>query len=154
VTPSAHDGFEEFFETAEPKLRRAFTALYGPDLAVDATAEALTWAFEHWDRVRDLDNPFGYLYRVGQSRTRRLRRRARFAWETTAFELPDFEPALLPALAALTDRQRICVVLVHGYGWPHADVAALLEIRTSTIATHVDRALERLRAQLEVYERD
>ena len=148
------DGFEEFFENAEPRLRHAFTGLYGPDVGVDAAAEALAWAVEHWEKVRGLDYPLGYLYRVGQTRSRRLRRRAWCAPEDGANRLPEFEPALAPALAALAERQRVCVILVHGYGWTHAEVGSLLRVRASTVATHVSRALERLRAQLEVHERD
>ena len=148
------EGFEEFFERVEPRLRHAFTALYGRDLAVDAAAEALAWAFEHWDRVRAMDHPVGYLYRVGQSRTRRLRHRSWMVVEERAVTMPEFEPRLGPALAELPDRQRVCVMLVHGYGWSHTEVASLLGVRASTVATHVARALERLRPRLEVYEHD
>ena len=31
-------------------------------------AEALAFGWEHWNRVREMDNPCGYLYRVGRSR--------------------------------------------------------------------------------------
>ena len=41
------------------------------------------------------------------------------------------------------------VVLVHGYGWPQAEVAALLEVGPSTVHEHLNRALARLRADLE-----
>ena len=150
----AHEGFEEFFESAEPRLRHAFTALYGRDLAGDAAAEALGWALEHWDRVKPMEHPIGYLYRVGQSRTRRLRRRS---WPVAPMDhvtLPDFDPRVAPALAELSERQRVCVMLVHGYGWSHSDVSTLLGLRSSTVATHVSRALERLQTRLEVYEHD
>ena len=148
------EGFEEFFELNEPRLRHAFTALYGRDLAADASAEALSWAFEHWNRVRTMAYPVGYLYRVGQSRTRRLRRRS---WPVIALDdvmLPEFDPRLGPALAELPERQRVCVMLVHGYGWSQGDVAALLGLQPSTVATHVSRALTRLQSRLEVYEHD
>jgi RNA polymerase sigma factor (sigma-70 family) len=150
----AHEGFEEFFERTEPRLRHAFTALYGRDVAADASAEALSWALEHWGRVQAMEYPVGYLYRVGQSRTRRLRRRS---WPVATMDdvtLPEFDPRLGPALAELPERQRVCVMLVHGYGWSHGDVAALLSLRASTVATHVSRALARLQARLEVYEHD
>jgi RNA polymerase sigma factor (sigma-70 family) len=150
----AVEGFEQFFQTAEPRLRQAFTALYGPDVAVDAAAEALAWAFEHWRKVQGFEHPIAYLYRVGQSRTRRLRRRSWVPPTEGVVTQPDVDPGLEPALAQLAGRQRVCVMLVHGYGWSHDEVASTLGIGSSTVATHVARAIEKLRAQLEVYEHD
>jgi RNA polymerase sigma factor (sigma-70 family) len=56
----------------------------------------------------------------------------------------------LPALARLSEQQRTVVVLVHGYAWRQAEVAALLEISPSTVADHLSRALARLRSELGV----
>ena len=49
--------------------------MYGADMGREATAEAMAWAYEHWDRVGPMEHQVAYLFRVGQSRTRRLRRR-------------------------------------------------------------------------------
>jgi RNA polymerase sigma factor (sigma-70 family) len=142
--------FEAFFSRVEPRLRSAFTALYGADTGRDAAAEALTWAFEHWHRVRRMDHPVGYLYRVGQSRTRRLRRPLRVSWARDSVpEMPELDPRLPSALAALPARQRVAVLLVHGYGWSHTEVADVMHVSTSTVATHVARALAALRLTLE-----
>jgi RNA polymerase sigma-70 factor (ECF subfamily) len=144
------EAFEDFFARTEPRLRAALTSAYGPDLGREATAEALAWAYEHWNRVRDIEHPAPYLYRVGQSRTRRLRRPWRAtSFATTSDSLPDVDPRLEPALAALPERQRVTVLLVHGYDWSHTEVATLLGISPSTVATHAARALKKLRATLE-----
>ncbi|MEM8708987.1 MAG: hypothetical protein AAGE98_21175 [Actinomycetota bacterium] len=58
--------FATFFAEAEPKLRPALIARYGGELGRDATAEALAYGWQHWDRVAAMDNPVGYLYRVGE----------------------------------------------------------------------------------------
>ncbi|MGH8935267.1 MAG: RNA polymerase sigma factor, partial [Acidimicrobiia bacterium] len=50
----------------------------------------------------------------------------------------------------LTPLQRQAVVLVHGCGYPYREVAQLLEIAPSTVQTHVERGLEKLRAALGV----
>jgi predicted RNA polymerase sigma factor len=69
------DGFEEFVRTHEARLRTALVLTYGHDAGREAAAaEALAWAWERWDRVAVMDSPVPYLYRVGQSRTRRIRR--------------------------------------------------------------------------------
>jgi hypothetical protein len=70
--------FEAFVLRVEPGLRRALFAALGLDKGREATAEALAWAWEHWGRVKSMDNPTGYLFRVGQSRSRSPRTPAVF----------------------------------------------------------------------------
>jgi DNA-directed RNA polymerase specialized sigma24 family protein len=146
--------FEEFFVRVEPRLRAALTALYGADMGREATAEAMAWSFEHWHRVQTLEHPVGYLYRVGQTRTRRLRRRAPTTFAPEFTSIPDVDPRLAGALAGLPERQRVAVLLVYGDDWSQRDVAALMGITASTVATHVARALEHLRHGLEEHSRD
>ena len=135
--------FEAFVRDAEPRLRRALIAAYGIEEGRDAVAEALAYAWEHWDRLAAMSNLAGYLFRVAQSRSRRRR-------APVLFERPDpgehrFEPALPGALAALSQRQRLAVVLVHGYGYTHREVSELTGIRQTTVQNHVERGLARLR---------
>ncbi|HMJ79386.1 MAG TPA: sigma factor-like helix-turn-helix DNA-binding protein [Iamia sp.] len=144
------DGFTTFVGEVEPRLRRALVALRGPDLGRDATAEALAWAWANWDAVTEMKNPVGYLYRVGSSRSRLRPVRGVPAPDPAAAGGFGFEPGLDPALARLTDRQRAAVVLVHGCGWTHQEVADALRVSRSSVGTHVERALARLREELGV----
>lgn len=146
------DGFEAFVERVKPGLLQALIATYGPVDGREATVDALSWAWEHWDRLADVDHPVGYLYRVGQSATRRFLPRpvpTRLA-EILETRFPDVEPGLMPALARLSEQQRTVVVLVHGYGWRQAEVARLLGINASTVRDYLNRAIDRLRDELEV----
>ncbi|GBE23630.1 MAG TPA: sigma-70 family RNA polymerase sigma factor [Actinobacteria bacterium] len=59
--------FARFVKETEPKLSYALAAAYGPEIESEATSEALVYAWEHWPRIRAIQNPAGYLYRVGQS---------------------------------------------------------------------------------------
>ena len=145
---SADRGFEEFVKDSSPRLVRAFVAQRGVEGAADAAAEAMAYAFEHWDRVRQMANPVGYLYRVGQSRTR-PRKPLRLP-APSAVGLPDIEPALVPALLELPETQRTAVWLVHACGWSYAEVAEAMETSTSMVGNHVSRGLARLRDLLEV----
>jgi DNA-directed RNA polymerase specialized sigma24 family protein len=145
--------FEEFAAEAAPRLQRALVAAYGSERGHEATAEALGYAWEHWNRIAGMANPVGYLYRVGQSRTRpRKQSRGLPAWEPrdATSDGPRVEPALRRVLASLTEHQRVAVVLVHGFGWTLREVAEVMELSTSTIQSHVERALEKLRTGLEV----
>lgn len=142
--------FADFHGQAEPKLRRALIARYGGEVGREATAEALAYGWENWSRISTMDNPVGYLYRVGQSRSRPLRpRRAVFEVRPQS-EPPWVEPGLPPALNKLSARQRQVVVLVHGFEYTHQEVADLLGISRSSVQNHVERGLARLRSELEV----
>jgi DNA-directed RNA polymerase specialized sigma24 family protein len=140
--------FEAFVRAVEPRLRRALIGCRGVDVAQEAVAEALAYAWEHWAEVQTLANPAGYLFRVGQSRTRR-RSEPRLP-SPESLRIPDVEPALIPALLALPERQRSAVWLVHACDWTYAETADALGISASAIGTHVGRALDRLRRSLEV----
>ncbi len=144
--------FEAFFATAEPLLRRALVAGFGGEIGREATAEALTHAWQHWDRVGAMANPPGYTYRVGERWARRHRRRGRrrSAPPPSVTAEPMFEPRLAPALATLPRRQRQAVALVHGLGLTHAETAAVLGLSRSTVQNHVERGLAALRVALGV----
>ncbi len=144
--------FAAFVREVEPRLRQALVATYGPVDGREATVDALSWAWEHWDRLRDVRNPSGYLYRVGQSAVRRFGSRPLpvSVFRATDVASPDLSPELVPALARLSSQQRTVVLLVHAYGWSQADVATLLEINASTVREHMNRAIARLRDELEV----
>jgi len=146
--------FERFVEEAGPRLGRALAALYGFEDGRDATAEALSYAWENWPRLQHITNLAGYLFRVGQTRSRRRRQPV-----TELFDIGDqgdysFEPGLPKALATLTQRQRLAVVLVHGYGYTLREVAELTGIRPTTVQNHLSRGLSRLRGLLGVNDED
>ena len=142
--------FDSFVEMTGPRLRAALVAAYGVEIGQDAAAEALAYAWEHWERIQMMRNPVGYLYRVGQTASRRARRPQGLLPAGDMPEQRDVEPRLLPALAQLSDSQRVAVLMVHGYGWSITSVAEVLEVSVSTVWTHLSRALVRLQAALEV----
>jgi DNA-directed RNA polymerase specialized sigma24 family protein len=140
--------FKSFFDAVEPELRRAHFAVFGVERGPEATAEAFAWAWETWPKARDLESPVGYLFRVGQSKTRR--RRFRPVFTPAAADDPLVEPGLGAALRQLSESQRAAVVLVYGFGWSLREVAQLRGIKITSVQTHLERGLRRLRAALEV----
>ncbi len=151
----AHDrAFAAFVAAAEPRLRRALVATYGPVDGREAALDALSWAWQHWDRLAAMDNPVGYLFRVGQTSARRRARRddrertGAEAEPSTGPDEPDVE--LASALEALSEQQRTAVLLVHGYGVPLREAADTMSVSVATVREHTRRALERLRAAVEV----
>ncbi|MDF1596063.1 MAG: sigma factor-like helix-turn-helix DNA-binding protein [Acidimicrobiia bacterium] len=142
--------FTRFVKETEPRLSYALAAAYGPEVGADATADALTYAWENWDKVRVMNNPAGYLYRVGQSRSR-IYRRPRLLFPGVApSDAHDVEPGLPAALESLTRNQRVAVVLLNALEWTEHEAAEFLGVSRSTVRTHAERGLNRLRAALEV----
>ncbi len=143
--------FEVFFAEAEPRLRAALVAKFGAELGRDAAAEALGYGWRNWDRIANLDNPAGYLYRVGDRWGRRQRKPQRWLAQAERGNcMPDVEPGLEPAMQRLSKRQRQAVVLIAGYGLSHAEAAELLGLSRSSIQNHIERGLSKLRAELGV----
>jgi len=142
--------FEAWFESAEPALRSALVATLGAETGREAAVEALAYAWEHRDRVFAMDNPVGYLFRVGKRWGIRQQRRGRrrFGLIDSTAHPPGFEPALQSALAALSVRQRQVAVLCTGYGLTHAEAAEILGIRRSSVQNHAERGMARLRREL------
>jgi DNA-directed RNA polymerase specialized sigma24 family protein len=146
----AADSFTRFVHEVEPPLRHALTASLGQERGREATAEALAWAWEHSDQALGLEHPVGYLFRVGKSCVR-VRRRFRPLFDPVPNgDLPHVEPGLPTAMRALSEQQRVAVVLVHAYGWDRKETAHLLGTSVSTLDTHLNRGLEKLRAALGV----
>ena len=122
--------------------------MFGQETGRDAAGAALLYGWEHWDRVSGMDNPVGYLYRVGRSSQRRKKEPSWLA--VPAAVNPIAEPGLPKAIGSLSEKQRIAVVLVHAYGWKRQEVADLTGLSVSALDTHLARGLKRLRAVLGV----
>jgi len=146
------DSFTAFVVERERQLRQALTSAYGIERGREAAADALAYGWEHWDRISVMDNPGGYLYRVGLDRARRMKKVPLMA------SLPEvpvgrdlwFEPGLVGALERLPVQQRTVVALLYGYQWSLAETADWLGVSRSTVQTHAQRGLARLRKKLGV----
>lgn len=148
------EGFGAFVAAHEARLRQAFTAMWGPRVGREATVDALSFAWEHWQRIESMENPVGYLFVVGRDRARRdLSRRDR-PFSDAAVRVQDtaqeFEPALARLVEDLSVRERQVVMLLYGYEWSMSEVGELLGVSKSTVQTHADRALTKLRSGLGV----
>jgi DNA-directed RNA polymerase specialized sigma24 family protein len=146
------DAFTEFARVAEPRLRLALGAAFGFDVAQDATADAMAFAWEHWDKVVKSSNPIGYVFGVGRNRARRSlsRHRAPFLPPVSSAEIPWVEPGLPGALGGLSVRQREVIMLLHCFEWTLGEVSELLGLSRGTVQIHERRGLARLRRDLGV----
>jgi DNA-directed RNA polymerase specialized sigma24 family protein len=100
--------------------------------------------------VASLENPAGYVYKVGRRSATRTSVAAPTIFPSAPIELPWVEPGLPKALGSLTERQRVVVTLVHGFGFSQREVADLLSVSAGSVQRHVERGLKKLRAALGV----
>jgi DNA-directed RNA polymerase specialized sigma24 family protein len=144
------DTYTDFVRAVEPRLGDALVAALGPEVGREATQEALVYAWEHWTRVGAMDHPAAYLYRVGRSKAKRYWRKQRLFPDVPTDSMPMVEPGLAPALVGLSEKQRVTVLLIHGFGWTHAEVAEFLGVAVGTVQKHLERGMASLRSDLEV----
>lgn len=145
------DSFTEFVRRVEPGLRRALTAGFGDEVGREATAEALAYGWEHWERVGGMDNPAGYLYRVGRDKARRAKRPTTKLGQQAGSSAEVWaEPGLNGALDGLSERQRVVVSLLHAWDWSMSEVAELLGVSKSTVQSYEARAMRKLERALGV----
>lgn len=153
---SAHPitDFDEFVVDATRRLQRALVAHYGVELGREATADAIAYAWEHRDELAEKANPLGYLFRVGQTAVRRLRRQRRWIdlppeSRADTYRVVEDEPGLPAALSQLNADQRAAVLLVHAHAYSYAEAAELLDVPVTTLRNHIHRGMTRLRTLLE-----
>lgn len=145
--------FEAFYRTQWAEIYRPLAVvLRDPDLAREATDEAMTRAFRHWRAVREADNQAGWVYRVAHNwaidQLRRRRRRSSLG-DGPAVWQPDVpDPAVFAAVSNLPYDQRAVVVLRLVEDWSERDVAQALGIAPGTVKSRLSRALARLKEEL------
>ena len=143
--------FEAFVADAGGRLQDALGAMFGIHAGRDAAADALAYGWEHWDRVRVMDNPVGYLFVVGRDRARKERTSRRVVLSPIdVARAPWVEPGLPEALALLPERQRTVVMLLYAFDWTMSEVADVLGISKSSVQSHENRAMRTLRRKLGV----
>jgi DNA-directed RNA polymerase specialized sigma24 family protein len=136
---------------AGPRLQDALGSMFGTVVGRDATADALAYAWEHWDRVSLMDNRVGYLFVVGRDSVRKSRTSRRVVLASLdTVRAPWVEPGLPAALAALPRQQRTVVMLLHSFDWTMSEAAEVMGVSKGTVQSYEKRAMGRLRRKLGV----
>lgn len=151
-SPDVND-FDRFVREDAPRLRQLLVARFGVEIGTETYADVLEWAWEHRDRMAGIVNPVGYLYRAGQSKSRRYRRWRRRMPDLMVMQVEveagEVREDVLRALGRLSPNQRVAVLMVHAYDATYAEVAAALGISVVAVTNHVHRGMRRLRSHLE-----
>lgn len=156
--------FDAWYVAVTPRLVGSLTLMCGDrDAATDAVAEALSRALERWDRVRVMDAPEGWVYRVAVNVWKRRQRRAslgavlhrRAAAGTDDADRFDGLPVeVRDLLERLPDREREVVVLRLVLGLSQAETARLLGIAEGSVGSALHDARHRLQGTIHASEND
>jgi RNA polymerase sigma factor (sigma-70 family) len=147
--------FDEFFEDEHERLFKALYFVTGNRHdAEELMQDAFLRLWERWDRVDELSDPTGYLFRVALNGFRMRRRRAATAIRKLApigeerdrFAEAEMRADLQRLLRRLTARQRAALLLVDLLGYPSDQAARILGVRASTVRALATKARHALRA--------
>jgi RNA polymerase sigma-70 factor (sigma-E family) len=150
--------FDEYVAARGQQLLRLGYVLSGDyHTAEDLAQNALMHAYQHWRRLRTMDDPHVYVRRALVNAHVSASRRGSSREMPAALadsERTEPDPAVLVtehdamwrALAGLTARERAVLVLRYYEDLDHASIAALLGIKESTTRATTSRALASLRA--------
>lgn len=162
----ANDGggeetFESLFRRYYPRLVQALCMItLDRETAADAAQEAFLQLHLDWDRVSHYENPVGWIYRVALNRSRDYGRRSRRLfelgqnqpWTTTDDAGIIWEPerGFFEALKRLPQRQRQAAALHYVAGLSQEETADVMGLSEGAVKSHLFRARETLRRNLEV----
>ena len=134
--------FEAFYLAHRVRLFRALVVVTRDVHAAEEVAQdAFVRVWERWDRVRQMEDPAGYLYRTALNSWFQVRRRAVRAARRLAAPGRVIDPLaivedrddLARRLLELPPRQRAALVLMEYLGHDSAEAGRVLGIRAGTV---------------------
>lgn len=147
--------FEDYYRNHRERMLRALALTLGdPDLAAEATDEAMVRTYQHWKKVRRYANPPGWTYRVGLNWARSRLRKTKREQPGEIPDQPRFDPLtgdpkLMDHIGRLAMPARTVVVMRYYLHWSNNEIAEALDVPVGTIKSRLHRALAELRDKLE-----
>jgi RNA polymerase sigma factor (sigma-70 family) len=150
---TAPAGFDELYRADwHPVVALGWTLTGSRTAAEELAQDAFLDAYRRWDHVGSLDRPGAWVRRAVANRAVSHRRHLRVV-EAGAARLatvarvardadapPDTDPDFWAAVRALPERQAQAVALHYLEDMAVDDIAALLDLRASTVRVHLSRA--------------
>ena len=158
--------FRQFFDIYKEKL---FTFVYGLTHSKVDAEEVLQDVFlklwESRSRLKEIDNPQAYIFRMTRNRTldllsrigrdqkliKQLWANIRMSEEFTEqiLQARESQKLIREAMTELSDRQRKIVELSREEGLSHDEIASKLGLSKQTVKNHLSEALKKIRLYLD-----
>jgi len=155
--------FEELFDDQHARLYRAIYLIVGnAHEAEELMQDAFLAVWERWDRVAEMDDPAGYLYRTAFNSTRSRFRRLQLAAKRTLtlgepedpFAAADLRDQVVRSIRELPVRQRAALVLLDLLDLRSEEAAEVLRITPATVRSLASHARATLKHSMEAYDDD
>lgn len=150
--------FEDFFREHSPNLYARLCLITGNRAeAEELSQDAFLKVWERWDRVADMEEPVGYLYRTAMNLFRKRYRRTLLALRKTVsaelrrdeFAMAEDRSAVARALLELAPRQRAALVLTELIGFTSEEAGRMLGVRAGTVRALASQGRAAMKQQLE-----
>jgi RNA polymerase sigma-70 factor, ECF subfamily len=151
-------GFESFFEDQRSKVFGAMCLVTGNrQEAEEITQDAFLRLWERWDRVAEMEDPAGFLFKTAMNVFRNRARRASIAARRSLgiadhgddLAAVEDRDEVVRAIRPLTAHQRAALVLTGYFGYSSEEAAKLLGVRASTVRALATKARATARATVE-----
>lgn len=150
--------FEWWYRREHPLVFNALAVAGGDvEIALEATDEAFVRAYERWAKVKVMESPGGWLYRVALNELRRRFRRRKIERELLRRQHdqevltqapPIADPKLWEAVRSLPRRQRSAVALRYVLDLTEKEVAGTMGISRGAASASLTSARKTLQATL------
>jgi RNA polymerase sigma-70 factor, ECF subfamily len=146
---SRTDRIERLYRERGDRIWRGLLAFSGdPEIASDAVAEAFAQVLRRGDEVRDPERwVWRAAFRIAAGELKE-RRRSEVLGTASSYEMEEPARDLVVALGALSERQRVAVVLHDAAGYPSKEVARIIGSTEVAVRVHLVRGRRRLRELL------
>ncbi len=150
--------FDQWYRNEHPRVFTALAVAGGDvEIAREATDEAFVRAYERWARVRVMESPGGWLYRVALNELKRRHRRQALEREILRRQPPQptdgpppvADPAVWEAVRGLPRRQRSAIALRYVLDLTERDVAATMGISRGAASATLTSARKHLQQALD-----
>jgi len=150
--------FEDFFRVQTQSLYAHLCLITGNRAEAEELAQdAFLKVWERWDRVADMEEPVGYLYRTAMNLLRKRYRRVGVALRKTVsvelredeFSTAEDRSVVAGALVELAPRQRAALVLTELIGFSSEEAGHMLGVRPVTVRVLASQGRAAMRQYLE-----
>jgi RNA polymerase sigma-70 factor (ECF subfamily) len=158
IVPNDAAAFEDFFRDQTQSLYAHLCLITGNRSEAEELAQdAFLKVWERWDRVADMEEPIGYLYRTAMNLFRKRYRRAVLALRKTVseelrrdeFATVEDRSIVARAMAALAPRQRAALVLTELIGFSSEEAGHMLGVSPGTVRALASQGRARMKQHLE-----
>ena len=150
--------FEDFFRDQTEDLYARLCLITGNRAEAEELAqEAFLKVWERWDRVADMEEPVGYLYRTAMNLFRKRYRRLVLALRRTIsvelrrdeFAMAEDRSVVSGALDELAPRQRAALVLTELIGFSSDEAGRMLGVSPGTVRSLASQGRAAMKQHLE-----